>query len=262
MGRKKILKTRNLSISEKEKFYREHIGLVVFIAKKYIGRSPDLTLEDLIQEGILGLFAAAERFDHQKEYRFSTYATWWIRQAVTRALINKGRTICLPAHMIGHLNKYTKSEKKLKRKLNREPTEKEIAREMKVEIIRVQRIKKVFQFFPNIIPLNIMMGENEDTAFREFIEDKKIPSPVTTASNNILVEEIKNDLEVVLTTREEKIIKMRFGLENGMPYTLEEIGQKMDCSRERIRQIVRDALKRIRRHETLKLKEKKLKLKI
>jgi len=253
---RKSTKLRDLSAEEKEKIYHQYIKLVSFIAKKYIKRSPNFTFEDLIQEGILGLFQAAEKFNEQKGYRFSTYAFWWIRQAITRALANQSRTIRIPTNMIRSLTKYKNSERKLLEKLNRKPQIEEIAAEMKITINRAQQIKKCMANSLNIFSLEKPVGGDEyNSSLSEFIEDKKETLPEELASRNILKEDLERTIEKTLTAREEKIIKMRFGLEDGVDHTLEKIGQEMGLSRERIRQIIKKALRELRKSKKIKSSE-------
>lgn len=250
--RKTILKTRELSDSEKEKLYCEHIGLVVSIAKKHLGKSSNFTFEDLIQEGILGLFSAAERFDPEKGYRFSTYASWWIRQAITRAITKNGKIIRIPLHIIEKSTKYMAARKNLIQELEREPLIEEIAAAMGMEIDEAHRIRQSLQNLPVVVSLESPVGEYEES-LAGFIEDKDTPSPVILASKNVLVEELEKDLEVILTEREEKIIKLRFGLEDDKPRTLEETAKEVGLTRERVRQIIMKALERLKRYETRKL---------
>jgi RNA polymerase primary sigma factor len=244
---RKTTKLRELSVSEKEKIYQQHLGLVVSIAKKYIGRSPGFTFGDLIDEGFLGLFRAAEKFDKQKGCRFSTYATWWIRQSITRALSGHGRTIRIPAYIIEASRKYRKVRQKLSQELEREPLIEEIAAAMEITIDRVQQIRKFLENPSEIFSLERPPEEDENSILSELIEDIRVISPVESASRNILKEDLEKTLKS-LTSREEKIIKMRFGLE-GIEYTLQEIADEMGLSRERIRQIIKKALARLRRNE-------------
>lgn len=248
------IKFRELSVSEKEKIYQQYLGLVISIAKRYIGRSPGFAFEDLIQDGFLGLFRAVEKFDGQRGYRFSTYAFWWIRQSIEIALNERGRTIHIPSHMIEALSKYRKVGKKLSQELGREPLIEEMAAAMGITINRAQRIRECLENPPKIISLETPMKEDENSIFSEFIEDPKTTSPVALASRNIFKEDLEKTLKS-LTLREEKIIKMRFGLEDGIEYTLEEIGEEIGLSRERVRQIIKKALVRLRRNEERGLKK-------
>jgi RNA polymerase primary sigma factor len=228
----------------RQRLMKANLRLVVSIAKRYVNRTPHLSILDLVQEGNIGLSRAVEKFDYRRGFKFSTYATWWIRQAITRALADQSRTVRIPVHMVETISKYTQIRRQLIQELGRDPLAEEVAAEMGIDVEKVRHIQKISQ---EVLSIEMPVGDEDDSTLSDFIPDEKNPTPAQSTAR-AMVRDLIKEIMIDLSEREQQILKMRFGLEDGVSHTLEEVGKAFGVTRERIRQIEAKALDKIREH--------------